>query len=168
MSKINIHLHRICDSLPLKILARVCTLITVCTILIGLATHKQSAHAPIDASKPPASATGPQKSSVTQAAAVAHLPAGPVGQTSHEPESPNINGVKRDVRVNYGPSTAAEPRTAQEKASAVVPPPTVPPGSVTQVSYGAQSPNITAVGGNVDIQYGPAARRSEKPGEISR
>jgi hypothetical protein len=84
-------------------------------------------------------------------------------QTSSGVQSPNVNGVQHDVRIQYRSTAVRMPDHSSEKTVRVRPDRTP---SVIQTSYGAQSPNVNGVGGNVDIRFGyPAAESTKKSQE---
>jgi hypothetical protein len=78
-------------------------------------------------------------------------------QTSRGVQSPNLSNVKQNVNIRYGSTTVTETPEASAKISAIPPATSTPIASTTQTSYGAQSPNVSGVGGDVDIRYGPLA-----------
>ena len=75
-------------------------------------------------------------------------------QISRAAQSPNVNDVKHKVHIEYAPAAITTlPGSARKPSDTSAPPSTSGP-STAQLSYGAQSPNVSGVGGSVDIRYG--------------
>jgi len=85
-------------------------------------------------------------------------------QISRVAQSPNVNDVKHNVNIEYAPAAMTTLPGSDRKPSATSASPSAPGPSTAQLSYGAQSPNVSGVGGSVDIRYGAsAAGDSGKP-----
>jgi len=83
-------------------------------------------------------------------------------QSSSGAQSPNVNGVLHTVHIQYGSTAVEMPEGSTKNSSPVVPALSEPAGSTIQISHGAQSPNVSGVGGDVDIRYGPPSASAEK------
>ena len=82
------------------------------------------------------------------------VPAGTAtAQPSYRVQSPDVSRAARDVHIKYAAAESSSPEGVSEKTSA--PGSVVTAGTATaQTSYRIQSPNVTDVHGNVDIEYG--------------
>jgi hypothetical protein len=77
----------------------------------------------------------------------------PTTQTTYRVQSPDISRVTRDVRIKYA-ADEVELKSLSEKVAA---PPSASASSAhsgTQTTYRIQSPDVSDVRGNVDIEYG--------------
>jgi len=104
---------KVCDSTPAKTIGLISGILGILALLVGPVFQKQPAE--------------PIKSAASA----------PTVQHSSGAQSPNVNSVRHDVRVQQG--------------------------STIQSSRGAQSPNVNGVGGNVNIRYGsPTATAAQE------
>jgi len=166
VAKIVTLLQRVCESLPMKIVAIVSALVTIGTLTHRLVHHQQSANAP-ERSMTFVSARGPKESPVTGPVVQQPLAARFTVQNSYGAQSPNVSDVNRDVHIKYRTQLGEASQKSRANTSVV---PWSPPheGSVIQTSQDAQSPNITGVGGSVDIQYGLPVRHDGKSSESTK
>jgi len=160
-------LHKMCDSVPIKILGVVSAVISI-TVVVSNSINK---HQPRDKSASVESrmlALTPPPSTSSRA-----LPSDSIRphsgrsttQISHGPQSQNVSGVRGKVNIQYASPTAGRAERATEGTPApVVPEPPTSGEVVTQISHGAQSQNVSDIRGNVDIQFGssPTAGSAEK------
>jgi hypothetical protein len=73
-------------------------------------------------------------------------------QMSNGSQSPNLNGIQGSVDLRYG-SAGNEAHASQPSTWAMAKTKVKTDSSVIQVSSGAQSPNISNVGGDVKLDY---------------
>ena len=165
IAKITSFLHRMCDSLPFKIIAILSAFATIGTTTYSIYTHRH--HPPVAglenslAPVPPVSRPNqPVPTSVVQPPPSARA----TGQTSYGTQSPNVRDVRRNVHIRYGSQAEVTPGKTSEKTFKI-PSISSASSSVNQTSHGAQSPNVAGVVGGVDIQYGPPVARDEKKPE---
>ncbi len=131
-------LHRICDSLPIKIVGTLSALVTV-ILGFGSAIHWQTRDNIREISTPAPKAwsfnqTGGTNQSVTQ--------------VTHGAQSPNVRSVGNSVKISYDSEPIGNSEESTKNA-AMAP----LDGSTRQISHGAQSPNISRVAGGVEIRY---------------
>jgi hypothetical protein len=101
------------------------------------------------------------------AAAIAKAPSTPrLSQTTRKPiivqsssgsQNVNLNDVRRDVHIQYSQTTneLSPPTDATAKTELPIVQAFAASGSTTQITRGIQNANISNVGGNVDLQFGP-------------
>jgi hypothetical protein len=75
-------------------------------------------------------------------------------QASTGEQSPNLRNVKKGVRLQYSaPQQHGSGQTETDGRNNAVLPVTIPKASAVQISTGSQSPNISGVGGDVDLNF---------------
>jgi hypothetical protein len=84
-------------------------------------------------------------------------------QSSSGAQSPNVSGVQHDVKIQYEQSAVVATEGSPQNASPSSPTSSARPGSTIQNSRGAQSPNVSGIGGSVDIRYGSTPSEKESP-----
>lgn len=159
--------NRLCDSPLAKMVGLVSGALGI-ILFLSSALHRQPADTTKDAAavatQSPASAdrNGAAIPLATRRAATApHTTI----QTSKGSQSPNLSNIKHDVRIQYGSAAMETPKGSPEKVSAASPAHTTGAASTSQTSHGTQSPNVSGVGGSVEIRYGSPAASSEKSAE---
>jgi hypothetical protein len=80
----------------------------------------------------------------------------PVNQSSFGAQSPNVRDVQHDVKIRYESDASGVMRALAARESAIPPKPLGSTRSNDQMSFGDQSPNVSGVGGNVEIDYSSA------------
>jgi hypothetical protein len=148
------------------VIAFLCNATGVINNLIGIASFHHATPSAAAATPQPRMSVSPAEPQVTANPAkpkdnrVAHPQAAakPVIQFSSGNNSANLNGVQGSVHIQ-GESQGAPTHTAvpaKRSTTAIKP----SPAGVTQISTGDGSPNISNVGGDVDLRY-PAPTKND-------
>jgi hypothetical protein len=153
-------LRKVCESTAAKVISLVATIIGV-VISLSSIPHKQPSSTNTVSS---AVVSGVVTGSTTRLLQVPTHHS--TFQSSSGPQSPNVSGVRRNVRIQYGSTDDGPPDPSPKDQLPVVPASSALTGSTTQTSHGLQSPNISGIDGNIDVQYGSAVPASgEKSSE---
>jgi len=149
-------LQKMTDSLPSRIINLLASLLALIAVV------------PLSEPRPPLGLPLPSDSFAGQNRPVASVPVAHVAPNSsarsdttipadYRVQSPNVSGVRRDIRIKYESAAVEIPKSFAGPTSAPPPPSAFSenvPVPRVQTSYRIQSPDVRDVGGNVDIQYG--------------
>lgn len=83
-------------------------------------------------------------------------------QSAFGAQSPNVSDVQHDIKIGYQSNADGVTHASPKKESAI---PSKAPGtarSTEQTSFGDQSPNISGVGGSVEIEYNSVSTSTQK------
>jgi hypothetical protein len=80
----------------------------------------------------------------------------PASQTSFGARSPNVRDVQHDVKIRYESGAKGTAGALAWNESAIAPKSPGHTPSIDQTSIGDQSPNVSGVGGSVEIDYNSA------------